>query len=188
MSMEKQSVFQMAFDFFEDKPVVAEPSEAHLTNDAGLLVIRQFDERIELTQRFAETLSDFRHPSYVHHSVLQMVRSRVYGILADYEDQNDHDLLRSDPVFKLIAGRSPDADDLASQPSLSRFENAFDIKSLWRPQDTPIDPFLEAYADRGESENRNKELKCDLHAGRLSDHRYVANLFRLYLHAAASSQ
>lgn len=49
---------------------------------------------------------------------------RVYGILADYEDQNDHDTLRSDPVFKLLAGRLPDGDDLASQPTLSRFENA----------------------------------------------------------------
>ena len=107
--MEKQSVFQMAFDFFEDKPVVAEPNEAQLSSDAGLLVTRQFDERIELTQRFAEAFSDFRHRSYVHPSVLEMFRSRVYGILADYEDQNDHDLLRSDPVFKLIAGRSPDA-------------------------------------------------------------------------------
>ena len=41
------------------------------------------------------------------------------------------------------------------------------------------------YAERGESENRNKELKCELHAGRLSDHRFLANYFRLYLHAAA---
>ena len=91
-------------------------------------------------------------------------------------------------MAELVIKASPDGHDLASQPTLSRFENAVDIKSLWRPQDTPIDPFLDAYADRGESENHNKELKCDLHADRLNDHRYVANFFRLYLHAAASSQ
>jgi hypothetical protein len=51
-----------------------------------------------------------------------MVRARVYGILAGYADQNDHDTLRADPVFKLLADRSPDDDDLASQPTLSRFE------------------------------------------------------------------
>jgi hypothetical protein len=53
-----------------------------------------------------------------------MVRSRVYGILAGYEDQNDHDTLRHDPVLKLIASRTSAADDLASQPTLSRFEAA----------------------------------------------------------------
>src|SRR5262245_61183168 len=53
-----------------------------------------------------------------------MVRQRIYGILADYEDQNDHDTPRSAPVLKLIADRLPGDPDLASQPTLSRFENA----------------------------------------------------------------
>ena len=60
---------------------------------------------------------------------MEMVRSRVFGILAGSEDQNDHDTLRSDPVFKLIADRSPDDPDLASQPTLSRFENAIAIQT-----------------------------------------------------------
>jgi hypothetical protein len=51
-----------------------------------------------------------------------MVRSRVCGTLAGYFDQDDHDALRAGPVFKLRAGRSPHDDDLASQPTLSRFE------------------------------------------------------------------
>jgi hypothetical protein len=68
-----------------------------------------------------------------------MVRSRVYGILAGYEDQNDHDTLRTDPVIKRIADRSPDDDDLASQPTLSRFENAISIKSLKRLRDVFLD-------------------------------------------------
>jgi hypothetical protein len=59
-----------------------------------------------------------------------MVRSRVYGLLAGYEGQNDHYTLRADPVFKLVADRSPVDDDLASQPTLSRFENAISIPSL----------------------------------------------------------
>ena len=111
-----QSVWQMSFDFF-DKPVVVEPSEAELTSDAGLLPIRQFDEAIGLTKQFAAALTDSRHEPSVNHSLLEMVRMRVYGILADYPDQNDHDVLRSDPTFKLVAGRSVDDDDLASQPT-----------------------------------------------------------------------
>ena len=55
------------------------------------------------------------------HSNLSMVRQRIYGILADYEDQNDHDALRSDPAFKLVCDRLPNGLDLASQPTLSRF-------------------------------------------------------------------
>jgi hypothetical protein len=74
-----------------------------------------------------------------------MVRSRVYGILAGYEDQNDHDTLRHDPVFKLIAGRSSAADDLASQPTLSRFENAISIPSLKRLRDVFLDQFIASF-------------------------------------------
>jgi hypothetical protein len=74
-----------------------------------------------------------------------MTRMRVYGILAGYEDQNDHDALRSDAVFKLIAGRFPEDDDLASQPTLSRFENAIGPKSLFRLQDMFIEQFIASF-------------------------------------------
>jgi len=129
-----QTVWQKSLDFF-GKPVVVAPSNASLTSDAGLLPIRQFDEVIGLTEQFAAALTDLRHQPSVEHSVLEMVRMRIFGILADYPDQNDHDVLRSDPVFKLLAGRSLEDGDLASQPTLSRFENAIDIKSLRRFQD-----------------------------------------------------
>jgi hypothetical protein len=75
-----------------------------------------------------------------------MVRSRVFGIVAGYADQNDHDTLRHDPVFKLLADRSPDDGDLASQPTLSRFENAISIKSLKRLRDVFLDQFLASFA------------------------------------------
>ena len=60
--------------------------------------IRQFDGRIGLTRAFTEALEDPRDPDLTEHTFLEMVRSRVYGILAGYEDQNDHDTLRTDPV------------------------------------------------------------------------------------------
>jgi hypothetical protein len=116
-------------DFF-GIPLVIEPSQGQLSSDAGLLPTRPFDQRIGLTRAFADALDDPRDPDLTEHTFLEMVRSRVYGILAGYEDQNDHDTLRSDPVFKLLADRSPEGNDLASQPTLSRFENAISIKSL----------------------------------------------------------
>jgi hypothetical protein len=123
-------------------PLIVEPSEGRLSGDAGLLPIREFDERIGLTQAFADALDDPRDPDLTDHTFLEMVRSRVYGILAGYEDQNDYDTLRHDPVFKLLADRSPDENDLASQPTLSRFENTISIPSLKRLRDVFLDRFI----------------------------------------------
>ncbi len=144
--MSIQTAWQATFDFWGNLPVVVEPSNAQLTSDAGLLPLRQFDEQIGLTRQFAQALNDPRVPELCDHTFLDMVRSRIYGVLAGYEDQNDHDALRHDPVFKLIANRAPDADPLASQPTLSRFENAISIASLWRLRDLFIDQFIASFA------------------------------------------
>jgi len=143
--MSIQPVVQATFAFFPDLPIVVESTAAQLSSDAGLLPIREFDEYIGLTRAFAAVLEDRRDPELLCHSFLQMTRSRVYGILADYIDQNDHDTLRSDPVFKLIADRSPDDPDLASQPTHSRFENAIGIPSLKRLRDVIIDQFIASF-------------------------------------------
>jgi hypothetical protein len=140
-----QSAFQGSFSFLADLPIVVETTAARLSSDAGLLAFREFDQRIGLTRSFADALNDPRDPRRFDHSFLDMTRARVYGVLADYIDQNDHDTLRSDPVFKLIADRSPDGPDLASQPTLSRFENAIDIPSLKRLRDQFIDQFIASF-------------------------------------------
>ncbi len=144
--MSRQTVFQKSLDFFGSTPIVVEAADVNLTSDAGLLPIRQLDEAWGLTEQFAAALTDTRRQRSVHHPFLQMVRSRVYGILADYPDQNDHDTLRSDPAFKLIADRSPDDErDLACQSTHSRFENAIDVASLFRLRDVLIDQFLASF-------------------------------------------
>jgi hypothetical protein len=139
------TAFPHDLDFFT-KPIDVEVSTAPLSSDAGLLLMRQFDQRIGFTQQFADALHDPRHPQRIEHSFLDMTRMRIFGILAGYEDQNDHDTLRTDPIFKLLADRSPDDDDLASQPTLSRFENLIDIPSLWRLRDVFIDQFIASFA------------------------------------------
>jgi hypothetical protein len=143
--MSLQPVPLLSFDFFSSRPVQIEVSPAPLTSDAGLVAVRQWDDRIRLTEQFAAALEDRRDPKFVEQSLLSMVRQRIYGILADYEDQNDHDTLRSDPVFKLIADRLPDDFDLASQPTLSRFENAAAIADLWRLRDVLVDLFIQSF-------------------------------------------
>lgn len=143
--MDRQSAFQVTFDFFTKKPVVVEPSAGQVSSDGGLLPFRQLDEQIGLTQQFAEALVDRRAAGYVGHSFLDMTRMRIYGILADYPDQNDHDVLRSDPVFKLICDHSIEDHDLASQPTLSRFENAIDTGCFLRLRDLFIDQFIASF-------------------------------------------
>jgi hypothetical protein len=134
------------FDFLADRPVVVEVNPAPLSSDAGLLPIRQLDQRLGFTRQLAAALHDRRAPDLIEHSVLDLLRMRLYGILAGYEDQNDHDALRSDPVFKLVADRLPTDADLASQPTLSRFENAVTIADLKRLRDVLIDQFIASFA------------------------------------------
>ena len=119
--MSLRGVLPFVWDFLPEKRLEVEVSPAQLTGDAGLLPIRQFDEVIRLTERWGAALTDGRTGDVLH-SNLSMVRQRIYGIVADYEDQNDHDSLRSDPAFKWVCDRLPDGIDLASQPTLSRFE------------------------------------------------------------------
>jgi hypothetical protein len=145
--MSIQSAWQATFSFFGEAPIVVEPSQAQLTSDGGLLPLRELDERLGWTRQFASALQDLRRADMIGHSTLEMVRSRIYGILADYEDQNDHDTLRYDPLFKLLAGRSPQDPDLASQPTLSRFENSIGIPSLKRLRDVLIDQFIASFAE-----------------------------------------
>lgn len=143
--MSLQGVLPFVFDFLPQKRIEVEVSAARLSGDAGLLPVRQFDEVIHLTARFAGALCDRRAEADVTHTKLSMVRQRIYGILAGYEDQNDHDALRSDPVFQLICDRLPGGNDLASQPTLSRFENAVTIADLWRLRDVLCDEFLDSF-------------------------------------------
>jgi hypothetical protein len=143
--MSLQTALGFAFEF-GDRPIQVEVSQSPLSSDAGLLIFRQMDERLRYTEQFAQALrGDWRvGPT---HSWLDMVRQRVYGMLADYEDQNDHDALRSDPIFKLIAGRDPcdPTQDLASQPTLSRFENAISIADLNRLRELFVTLFIQSF-------------------------------------------
>ena len=128
--MSLHDVWQLVFNFLPKKRICVEPVDENLSTDAGLLVFRQWDDQQQLTTGFTQQLDDPRRDP--DHTMLEMVRSRLFGILAGYEDQNDHDVLRRDAIFKLLADRLPEDDDLASQPTLSRFENSVTPQSLLR--------------------------------------------------------
>ena len=143
--MVQQRVGQFCFNFIPGLPVIVESKNVQVSSDAGILPIKQFDDQIGLTERFITCLNDPRDPDLTRHHVDEMVRQRIFGILAGYEDCYDHDTLRGDPIFKRVSGRTPNDDDLASQPTLSRFENAVDIPSLWRLHDFFLDDFIGSF-------------------------------------------
>ena len=115
------------------KPVVARFDQPDSSSDGGALLLKASDERLGLTERLTCCLDDRRQQSKVDHSLHDLVRQRVFGIACGYEDCNDAARLSADPVQKLLVDRDPvDGALLASQSTLSRFENAAGAKSLMR--------------------------------------------------------
>jgi Transposase DDE domain group 1 len=103
-----------------------------LTSDGGLVWLAEVDQELGLCEKVAHYVPEWRGPS-VRHSLSTLVRQRVFQIACGYEDQNDSETLRSDPLLKLVCGRLPETDaDLASQPTISRLENAADARSCYR--------------------------------------------------------
>ncbi len=94
---------------------------ATLSSDTGFLLLREIDERFGIFEELADDLLDSRSPTHTKHSIVQMIRQRVYQMAAGYEDCNDADFLRVDPALRLSLGK--DADLGASQSMLSRLEN-----------------------------------------------------------------
>ena len=116
-----------------DKPVVARFDQPDSSSDGGALLLKACDERLGLTDALVGCLRDGRQQSKVEHSLHELVRQRVFGIACGYEDCNDAARLSQDPIHKLLVGRDPmEGAALASQSTLSRFENALGPKALMR--------------------------------------------------------
>lgn len=120
---------QLAFSFRHSTRVVADFKGGLISSDAGLLPLRELDDRLGWTAGIAACLNDPRDPAKVEHDTLALLRQRLFAMIAGYEDVNDHTRLRHDPILKTVADRDLD-DDLASQPTLSRFENSISAREV----------------------------------------------------------
>jgi len=111
-----------------------------------MLLVAQVDKQLGLSEALAAALRDERDPDRISHSTQQLLRQRVYQIAAGYEDQDDSDALRTDPVFKLLLGQAPETGSpLASQPTMSRFENSISRSMLWRMGEVFLEFFMASY-------------------------------------------
>lgn len=128
-----ECIRQLALSFHPQAPVVVEFDAPEISSDGGALLLRQVDARLSLTAGVAACLSETREPRRIRHSRQEQVRQRIFQIALGYEDCNDADPLRQDPMLKTVCDRTPrDPQGLSSQPTLSRFENAQKGQALRR--------------------------------------------------------
>jgi len=131
--MATDCIAQVTFQFHGlRRPVVAQFNQAHASSDGGAVLLKALDDRLGVTERLVASLTDPRHRGKVRHELIELVRQRVYGIACGYADCNDAARLAEDPVHKLLLDRDPlDGRALASQATLSRFENAVGRPALY---------------------------------------------------------
>ena len=107
------------------KKVTAAFDGGLISSDGGLVLLRETERRLSLAETLAGCIRDRRNPALVVHSLAAMLRFRMLAIACGYEDADDCDALRADPLFKLASGHAPESGrDLCSQPTMSRLENA----------------------------------------------------------------
>src|SRR5256714_2160513 len=145
------------------KKVTAAFDGGRLTSDGGVMLLAAAERRIGIAQRLAGLIADPRNPLLVTHSVIDILRARMFAICCGYEDADDLDHLRSDPAFKLACGRLPDTGrDLCSQPTLSRLENAPRLRDVIRLTYILVDPWMASYPREPASGTLDIDDTCDV--------------------------
>lgn len=136
------------------RQIVAEFSGGTITSDAGSLLLKETDAKMNLLARFSQCFTDRRSTLRIEHTLEQMLRQRVYGLALGYEDLNDHELLRLDPLLGVLAGKAePGTDLLAGKSTLNRMElgtgtpSRYKKITFWRDSvdELLVDIFLEAH-------------------------------------------
>lgn len=143
---------QTVLDFHPERRVRVEFDAPEISSDGGWLLLRQVDDREGITEGFASCLRDERDPSRVDHDRHEQTRQRIFQICLGYDDGNDADWLRTDRLLKTVCDRVPDdPENLSSQPTLSRFENACDARTLRRLLDWMEDSYVESLPEDTEA-------------------------------------
>jgi hypothetical protein len=124
--------------------VVADFTGGQLSSDGGVLLLRQLDRGLGLTRQVAACFQDRRNPDLIAHRVAELVAQRIFGLALGYEDLNDHQALRTDPLLALAAGKMEVRDALASAPTLNRLEITADRPASRYHKITPQPARLEA--------------------------------------------
>jgi Transposase DDE domain group 1 len=149
---------ELPYNFPTQRPLVVRFSDLALSSDAGILLACQAEEQVQVCRGLSECIQDWRDPNKITHSLHQLVSQRVYQLVGGYEDANDSNVLRHDPIFRLACGRSPSAeiDLLASQPTITRLENHIGKAEISAMRSRMVDGFIDRY------KNAPEELVLDI--------------------------
>jgi len=150
-----------------DRPLTALFDVPHASSDGGAMLLKAADRRLGLRGALSDCLRDRRQPGKVVHGLHELISQRVFGIACGYADANDSARLAADPIHKLLLDRDPiDGEALASQPTLSRFENSVGRGALYRMGEALFEAVIAPYRRR-----RRTVRHADV-GGRLRVHGY----------------
>jgi len=136
----------LLFKDISGKKIEADFDGGEVSSDAGLLFLRETEAKHGIIRRVANVLHDRRHQSYITHDLLELFSQRVFQIASGYEDANDCDDLRKDPIIKIACEKLPlSEEELSSQPTMCRFENAPSRTDLYRLGEALVDLFIDSY-------------------------------------------
>lgn len=136
----------MFFKGLFHKKIQVDFNGGQITSDTGVLFLREIEEKIGIIKKIASAIEDKRHPGYIKHDITQLLTQRVFQIACGYEDGNDSNELRKDAAFNISCNVSPSSEKwLASQPTMSRFENAPSRTDLYRMGQGLLDAFTGSY-------------------------------------------
>ena len=144
------------------KKVTADFAGGSISSDGGLVLLRGAERRLGLAGTLAGCIREWRDPDRVVHSLPAMLRFRMFAIACGYEDADDCDDLRADPLFKLAVGRAPESGrDLCSQPTMSRLENAPSSSEVGRLTAALVDIFCRSFPSPPAAITLDIDETCD---------------------------
>lgn len=133
---------KLEFPACQGRIVEAQFVEEEVTSDGGVLLLREIDRKLHLTEELRKIIPDIRDQSKIKHSLISMIRQRIYGIALGYEDLNDHAALRHDPALQTAVER---VSTLASSPTLCRVENTANRKMAFDANRLMVEKFIESF-------------------------------------------
>ena len=161
--MADSSTQSVLFPDLIDRSLVAMFDRAHASSDGGAMLLKAADRRLGLMAALTRCLRDTRDPAKVRHGLEELLAQRVYGLACGYEDANDAARLGDDPIHKLLVGRDAiQGDPLASQPTLSRFENGVTRGELLRMSEALFETVLGRQAQRLRGRVRTITIDLDV--------------------------
>jgi hypothetical protein len=145
--MPKDTLLPFAFPSVGRKKVTAALDGGRITSDGGVMLLAAVERSMGIASTLAGMIADPRNPVFVTHSVADILRARMLAIACGYDDADDLDHLRTDPGFKLVCGHlRASGRDLCSQPTMSRWENAPDLREVIRMSYALVDIDCASYA------------------------------------------